>query len=173
MRRGSAPLPLALAVAGVGARSPLAVRWLPWRERFYGNCISCTRSRRTVNALERRHASLKIESQLSSDEELASIERMEYSGRRLMAARARAPAAHLHTIESAEESLRMMRACQSARPMLLLLRDSQGGTGEPSPASASSPSLFAACASLAGARGSRVETPRVAVWGHRNENKNL
>ena len=33
-------------------------------------------------------------------------------------------------------------ACQSARPMLLLLRDSQGGTGEPSPASASSPSLF-------------------------------
>jgi len=149
------------------------VRWLPWRERFYGNCISCTRSRRTVNALERRHASLKIESQLSIDEELASIERMKYSGRRLMAARARAPAAHLHTIESAEESVRMMRACQSARPMLLLLRDSQGGTGEPSPASASSPSLFAACASLAGARGSRVETPRVAVWGHRNENKNL
>ena len=168
-----APLLVALAVAGVGARSLLAVRWLPWRERFYGNCISCTRSRRTVNALERRHASLKIESQLSIDEELASIERMEYSGRRLMAARARAPAAHLHTIESAEESLRMMRACQSARPMLLLLRDSQGGTGEPSPASASSPSLFAACASLAGARGSRVETPRVAVWGHRNENKNL
>jgi len=140
------PLLVALAVAGVGARSPLAVRWLPWRERFYGNCISCTSSRRTVNALERRHASLKIESQLSIDEELASIERMEYSGRRLMAARARAPAAHLHTIESAEESVRMMRACQSARPMLLLLRDSQGGTGEPSPASASSPSLFAACA---------------------------
>ena len=106
VRRGSAPLPAALAVAGVGSRSPLAVRWLPWRERFYGNCISCTRSRRTVNALERRHASLKIESQLSIDEELASIERMEYSGRRLMAARARAPAAHLQTIESAEESVR-------------------------------------------------------------------
>ena len=131
------------------------MRWLPWRERFYGNCISCTRSRRTVNALERRHASLKIESQLSIDEELASIERMTYSGRRFLAPRARAPAAHLHTIESAEESVRMMRACQSARPMLLLLRDSQGGTGEPSPASASSPSLFAACASLAGARGYR------------------
>eukprot|EP00964_Phaeocystis_antarctica_P085033 scaffold53650_cov65-Phaeocystis_antarctica.AAC.2 len=42
--------------------------------------------------LERGHASLKIESQLSIDEELASIERMKYSGRRLMAARARAPA---------------------------------------------------------------------------------
>ena len=82
------------------------MRWLPWRERFYGNCISCTSSRRTVNALERRHASLKIESQLSIDEELASIERMKYSGRRLMAARARAPAAHLQTIESAEESVR-------------------------------------------------------------------
>eukprot|EP00964_Phaeocystis_antarctica_P157610 scaffold127902_cov84-Phaeocystis_antarctica.AAC.1 len=60
VRRGSAPLLLALAVAGVGSRSPLAVRWLLLRERFYGNCISCTRSRRTVNALERRHASLKI-----------------------------------------------------------------------------------------------------------------
>ena len=92
------------------------MRWLPWRERFYGNCISCTRSRRTVNALERRHASLKIESQLSIDEELASIERMEYSGRRLMAAQARAPAAHLHTIESAEESVRMMRASVPISP---------------------------------------------------------
>ena len=172
-RRASAPPHPALAVAGVGFRSPLAVRWLPLRERFYGNCISCTSSRQTFNALERRHASLKIESQLSIDEELASIERVMYSGRRIMAARARAPAAHLHTIESAEESVRMMRACQSARPMLLLLRHSQGGTGEPSPASVSSPSLFAACPSLAGARGSRVETPRVAVWGHRNENKNL
>ena len=73
------------------------MRWLPLRERFYGNCISCTSSRQTFNALERRHASLKIESQLSIDEELASIERVMYSGRRLMAARARAPAAHLHT----------------------------------------------------------------------------
>eukprot|EP00964_Phaeocystis_antarctica_P011814 scaffold6529_cov34-Phaeocystis_antarctica.AAC.2 len=89
---------------GGRGESKARFRWLPWRERFYGNCISCTRSRRTVNALERRHASLKIESQLSIDEELASIERMEYSGRRLMAARARAPAAHLHTIESAGRS---------------------------------------------------------------------
>jgi hypothetical protein len=36
---------LALGVAGVGSRSPLAVRWLPWRERFCGNGISCTSSR--------------------------------------------------------------------------------------------------------------------------------
>ena len=50
---------------------------------------------RTVNALERRSASLKIESQLSIDKELASIKRMTYSGRRLMTPRARAPAAHL------------------------------------------------------------------------------
>eukprot|EP00964_Phaeocystis_antarctica_P026877 scaffold15130_cov63-Phaeocystis_antarctica.AAC.4 len=55
VRRGSAPLLAALAVAGVGSRSPLAVRWLP---------LHCA-SRQTFNALERRHASLKIESQLS------------------------------------------------------------------------------------------------------------
>eukprot|EP00964_Phaeocystis_antarctica_P080760 scaffold50459_cov60-Phaeocystis_antarctica.AAC.3 len=115
VRRASAAPRVALAAAGVGSRSPLAVRWLPWRERVYGNCISCTSSRRTVNALERRHASLKIESQLSIDEELASIERMKYSGRRVMAARARAPAAHLHTIESAEESVRMMRAANQPK----------------------------------------------------------
>ena len=82
--------------AGVSSRSPLAVRWLPWRESFCGNGISCTTVRdRTVNALERRSASLKIESQLSIDKELASIKRMTYSGRRLMTPRARAPAAHL------------------------------------------------------------------------------
>ena len=36
VRQGSATLPvaLALAVAGVGSRSPLAVRWLPLRERY-------------------------------------------------------------------------------------------------------------------------------------------
>ena len=85
------------------------MRWLPWRERasteiaFRELTCQCARARSS--------ASLKIESQLSIDKELASIERMKYSGRRpYPAPRARAPAAHLHTIESAEESVRMMGA---------------------------------------------------------------
>ena len=66
---------------------------------------------RPVNALERSSASLKIESQLSIDKELASIERMKYSGRRLLAPRARGTgSASIHAIESAEESVRMMGA---------------------------------------------------------------
>ena len=81
---------------GVSASTEMAFR-VPVRDR-------------PVNALERSSASLKIESQLSIDKELASIERMKYSGRRLLAPRACAPAAHLHTIESAEESVRMMGA---------------------------------------------------------------
>ena len=56
------------------------MRWLPWRERFYGNGISCTSSRQTCQcARAELRFTLKIESQLSIDKELASIERMKYT----------------------------------------------------------------------------------------------
>ena len=51
-----------------------------------------------------------IDKSLTRSSPVASTKRKKSGGRRLMTAQARASAAHLRKIESAEESLRMMRA---------------------------------------------------------------
>ena len=144
------------------------MRWLPWREHFCGNGISCTSSRGTVNALERRYASLKIESQLSIDEELTSIERMKYSGRRLMAARARAPAAHLLTIESAEESVRMMRVrANQPGPYSCFSVTAKGGRGNLPPLVHPHPHCLPRVPHSQEPEVLEAENPRVAVWAQK------
>ena len=149
-----------------------------WRDRSGGvmivTKIACRhvhqRRDRTVNGLERRRAPLKIESQPSIDKELASIKRKK-SGAAVVSSDDSSSTLrqrlYVSKIESAEESLRMMRACKSARPMCAPASPCQPrGRGGTFPRySATAPSPFVACRVCFTRRSKRI--PRTQRRGGR------